>query len=46
MTHFKGKWICREEFLNLAPINVLHREVNPDKDYSHGDDLKNLHTIF
>ena len=46
MTHFKGKWICREEFLNLAPINVLHREVNPDKDYSHRDDLKNLHTIF
>ena len=46
MTPFKGKWICREEFLNLAPINVFHREVNPDKDYSHRDDLKNLHTLF
>ena len=46
MSIFKGKWICREEFLNLAPINVFHREVNPDKDYTHREDLKNLHTLF
>ena len=46
MSPFKGKWICRKEFLDLKPINVFHREVNPDKDYTHRDDLKNLHTLF
>ena len=46
MTPFKGKWICREEFLKLSPINVFHREVEPDKNYSHSDALKNIHTLF
>ncbi len=46
MSTFKGKWICREEFLSLAPINIFHREVNPNKDYTHKEELKNLHTLF
>lgn len=46
MSIFKGKWICRKEFLNLTPLNVFHREVNPDKDYTHRDNLKNIHTLF
>lgn len=46
MTPFKGKWICREEFSHLPPINVFHREANKDENYSHRDDLKNLHTLF
>lgn len=46
MTTFKGKWICRKEFSSLSPINIFHREVNPDENYTHRDDLKNLHTLF
>lgn len=46
MAQFEGKWICREEFSSLSPINVFHREINPNKDYFHRDDLKNLHTLF
>ena len=46
MSPFKGKWICRKEFSSLAPINLFHREVKSNKDYTHSDNLKNLHTLF
>lgn len=46
MATFTGKWICSKDFADLKPIDIFHREHNPNKDYSHSQHLKNLHTVF
>lgn len=45
MFSFTGKWICPKEFSELEPLNVFHRERTPNKDYSHPDNLKNIHML-
>ena len=41
---FHGCWIQPEEFRNLAPLSVFHREHQPlAEEYRHPESLQNLH---
>lgn len=42
---FNGKWICAEEFLNVPPLNVFHKETEPNTGYQHPEEKKNLHML-
>ena len=43
---FHGCWIQPEEFRNLAPLSVFHREHQPlAEEYHHPESLQNLHML-
>ena len=43
---FHGCWIQPEEFRNLAPFSVFHREHQPlAEEYHHPESLQNLHML-
>ena len=43
---FHGCWIQPEEFRNLAPLSVFHREHQPlAEEYRHPESLQNLHML-
>ncbi len=45
MHHFLGKWITDPRFLELAPINVYHKQCDTDFVWEHPENLKNVHMI-
>ena len=42
----EGKFICHQDFENLRPIDVFHKELTPPAFENNAESLRNRHTLF